>query len=368
MRASLSSSGVVEPKAHNPAWRRGAARLVPVGLAASAELILVTVLLTSPTIPAKAGNEPRSGQDVPTQISTGRSDFTIEIHGTLKKHRDQMIRLAEEVLGALEAPDRLKDQIRKQQIAIRSAEANLQNARLTREVAEIAVTEYKEGIYVQDLAVAEGEIKLARDGLERARKNIELAKDRLATILRLAKNSAGDLSLEYMYTDRVELAQLEERKAALALEQAESNKRILVEYTRGKRLRELQSEVEKARSQELTKKAECELARAMNDKMGNEIKKHTPTENEKGILFRLRQAFSIDEQVRTRLEQFAKNAKPDASLQKEIQDLTNQLQAVVAQAIQLRDQVQSERAEARFADLKFRITREASGYSSPKQK
>jgi len=55
----------------------------------------------------------------------------------------------------------LSDSLTNQQITTKSAAANYENAKLTREVAEIAVVEYVEGIYVQDLQTVEGEIKLA---------------------------------------------------------------------------------------------------------------------------------------------------------------------------------------------------------------
>ena len=54
-----------------------------------------------------------------------------------------------------------RDQLANQKIATQGAEASYQNAKLTREVAEIAVKEYVEGIYIQDKATILGEIKLA---------------------------------------------------------------------------------------------------------------------------------------------------------------------------------------------------------------
>ena len=45
----------------------------------------------------------------------------------------------------------LNDQLVNQKITTKSAEANHENAKLTREVAEIAVVEYEEGIFKQDL-------------------------------------------------------------------------------------------------------------------------------------------------------------------------------------------------------------------------
>ena len=54
--------------------------------------------------------------------------------------------------------------------------ANHENAKLTREVAEIAVVEYVEGIFKQDLATVEGEIKLAESDLSRSEDRLDWAR------------------------------------------------------------------------------------------------------------------------------------------------------------------------------------------------
>ena len=54
-----------------------------------------------------------------------------------------------ELVGELDSAS-LRDQLINQKIATKAAEAAYQNAKLAREVAEIAVKEYEEGIYVQD--------------------------------------------------------------------------------------------------------------------------------------------------------------------------------------------------------------------------
>ena len=61
-----------------------------------------------------------------------------------------------------------------------SAEAAFQNARLTGEVAEIAVKEYEEGIYPQDLQTIQGEIKTAEAEI----KNTEVRLERIRTARR----------------------------------------------------------------------------------------------------------------------------------------------------------------------------------------
>ena len=72
-------------------------------------------------------------------------------------------------------PARIKDRLANQKITTRAAEAAYQNAKLTREVAEIAVTEYTEGIYKQDMQTVLGELKLAASDLSRAIDRVDWA-------------------------------------------------------------------------------------------------------------------------------------------------------------------------------------------------
>jgi hypothetical protein len=58
---------------------------------------------------------------------------------------------------------------RRRLVALRVAEARYEQAKLTREVAEIAVTEYVEGIYKQKLEAIKGEIAWSDAAPERAR-------------------------------------------------------------------------------------------------------------------------------------------------------------------------------------------------------
>ena len=73
--------------------------------------------------------------------------------------------------------------LRAQQLATRKAKASYEIARLTRELAELAVEEYEEVTYPRDLATVEGEIKLAESDLTRSeasealnRKNAQFAR------------------------------------------------------------------------------------------------------------------------------------------------------------------------------------------------
>jgi len=112
-------------------------------------------------------------------------------------------------------------------IALQSAAADYENAKLTREVAEIAVSEYTEGIFKQDRDVLKSELALAESDLERAR-----------------NSPASD------------------DKAKLRVERAKDKLTILEEYTKSKMVKELHSEVEKARADELLTKATLEQLKA----------------------------------------------------------------------------------------------------------
>ncbi len=101
--------------------------------------------------------------------------------------------------------------------------------------------EYVEGIFKQDFATVEGEIKLAESELSRSADRVDWAQRMFSKgYVSLAQKVSEDLAL---------------KKARFALEQAQSKKKVLVDYTKEKTIKELKSEVKKARSDELAKKA-----------------------------------------------------------------------------------------------------------------
>ena len=112
----------------------------------------------------------------------------------------------------------------------------------------IAVIEYKEGIFVQDLASVEGEIKLAESDLKRSQ-------DRLAWSRRMF--AKGFVSQAQKVSEELSF-----KKAEFALEQARSKRNVLVDYTNAKTIKKLLSEVEKARSDELAKQTAWEREKA----------------------------------------------------------------------------------------------------------
>jgi len=135
-----------------------------------------------------------------------------------------------------------------QQVAIAAAQANFQNAQLTREVAEIAITEYIEGILKPDLETAENEIVLARSDLMRAEERLAAAKRPSV------RGEAPGSSL----AER----EKEARRANLRLKRAQERKTNLAKEAQERTLKELFNEVESAKANEARRKAVFEQVKA----------------------------------------------------------------------------------------------------------
>jgi hypothetical protein len=131
--------------------------------------------------------------------------------------------------------------LRAQRLKTRLAKAAYEIARLNRELAEIAVCQYAEGIFVQDRSTVEGEIKLAESDRVRSEDRLDWAKRMF---------SKGFVSKAQLVTEELNF-----KKAQFALEQAQSKLDVLLKYTKEKTIKELESEVKHAHNEELDKKA-----------------------------------------------------------------------------------------------------------------
>ncbi len=216
----------------------------------NADIVTQTVRLgeLKITVVEKGTLESSKNQDAFCNVEGGTSIIMIKPEGTQVKKDELVCELDSAAL---------RDSLTNQQITTKSADANFRNATLTREVAEIAVREYVEGIYKQDLATVEGEIKLAESELSRALDRVDWAQRMFVKgYVSMAQKVSEDLAL---------------KKARFSLEQAQSKKKVLVDYTRDKTIKELQSEVEKAGSDELAKKATWSLETSKEKKLEKQI-------------------------------------------------------------------------------------------------
>jgi len=333
------------------------------GILAAATVLLAFGPLCPRSAPGRAGTDdpPRPDQTVQPSPSSSQSDFVAEIHRTLKTQRDRLIQIANQVLSVPRDPlyrSEPRDQLVNQQVTTMSAAANYENAKLTREVAEIAVVEYSEGIFVQDQQTAEGLVKLAQSDLFRQHTGPGGLQDPLARIERASKGSVRDLAIEFGLRDGIVDFQRRERKARLEVEKAESKVRMLGKYTKPIRLRELQAEVETARADELAKRTAYEMEMAKEKRLAAAVAeedraRRAPSHAKERVLSSLADAIAVEQQIRAKLIEAATDGKLGLPLQQDIRGLTAQLQAIIEEA-------EAERSALLLDRLKPRIHREAS--------
>jgi RND family efflux transporter MFP subunit len=170
----------------------------------------------------------------------------------------------------------LKDRLVNQEISVKAAEAAYQRAKVAREIAEIAVAEYEQGIYKQQHEAALGEIKLAEAKRKRAESQLErtrLARQRVVDALapKGAARTPADVVTELNLDDRLAKAQLTLQGETFAFERAQTKFDVLERYTRDKTIKGLRVEVEQKRSEELAKQAAVELERSKEEKLRRQI-------------------------------------------------------------------------------------------------
>src|SRR5262249_22582908 len=148
-------------------------------------------------------------------------------------------------------------------------EAAYQNDKLAREVAEIAVVEYDQGIYPQDQKTLRDQIAAAQSAVQKAetrRERIRRARQRIAMA-----NAAAEILAELDVDDRLDAAEEAVGREKKAVEVARNKLEVLEKYTHAKTLKELKSEVEKRKTDELAKQPAWELEKRKEAKLRSQI-------------------------------------------------------------------------------------------------
>jgi len=132
------------------------------------------------------------------------------------------------------------------------------------------------------------------------------------------------------------VAQLERKKVQYAIEHAQSKLRVLLEYEQPRDVKNLKSNVEEARSEELARQAMLGLEQ---DKLKKLERMKDPartrgllSDDRKQILELLARAIPLEEQLSSRLEQIQKDGQPAESVRTEITSLTRELQEIIVRA------------------------------------
>jgi HlyD family secretion protein len=180
-----------------------------------------------------------------------------------------------DLVGELDSAS-LRDQlVNQKRIATKIARANYENAHLEREVAEVAVGEYQEGIYRSERSAAQGEIKLAESAFAKARARAERLRSYREQLIRLLKTKGvadmpGDILARVDLDDRLDSAEQDTLREKLSLERAQSKLSVLDSHSK-KSILELRSEVERKRSNELVNQQRFELEASKEDNLERQI-------------------------------------------------------------------------------------------------
>lgn len=285
-------------------------RRAVVAPAAPAIASLVLFAWIPGTMPAGAQGDAARNRIAPATEAVSRRSFLREIHRSLKAYDERLTGLADHLLAGQDPSPNLRAMVLNLLIAAKSAQAGYMNAKLTREVAEIAIREYREGIYVQDLLTIEGEIRLAQSDLGRA-----------GDLVQFARRDADRL-----------WAQLQEEGRRLRCESLELKKIALVDYAGPRQLKELEAEMAKARTDERVKEAAWQVARkrleTAEKAMGSPGPRAEGDHRHRALLLMTR-AIAIEENLQASL---ARQAESGGTLVKEIRELTNELGSIVGEA------------------------------------
>lgn len=318
---STAAAFIATRAAGRDGWPRLIGRRKLAGAVVAAGLLASGMILGA-TDPPRGEDDPPAGEGV-----VGRSAFVAEVRRTLKADDLRLVALANQVLHDPTALGGLNDQVDRARIEVMEAEGEYQYATLRREIAELALKEYVEAVLPQEIAARDADLSLAHASLVQAR---ELAKQ--------AKGEAQKAT-----------SQLEEYRATLSIEFAESKKKVLANFEKSKRTKELEAQLAKARSEELRRKAEQEIHKGRLEKLQKTASAGRPsTEVERRILALLGRAVPIEEQIQGGLKRLAIEPHLGEAAEREIRDRMDQLGAIIDEAEAIKAADDLSRVKARI--------------------
>jgi HlyD family secretion protein len=276
-------------------------KTVPVFLVASATVTGAGLLAARGT----ASDDPRGqeavkdvtkpGSDVPvSEVKPGKLKVSVIENGTLEPARWEnelcQVEGSTTIISILPEGSKvkkgdlvceldsaaLKDQLLNQKIKSQAAFAAYENAKLAREVAEIALKEYKEGIYLQDQATLRGGIKLAESALPVTQAELERtrrARGRLSDAIGRKEGppASGDILAELELENRIDSLDRRLMREKLALETAQSKLNLLNNFTKAKTTMDLKSKVEQSLSAEKARGLTYQLEREKETRLEKQI-------------------------------------------------------------------------------------------------
>lgn len=232
-----------------------------VDAAASLQTHKVTRGVMRVTVTEDGNVESARNDDVKCTIQGGSNILWIIEEGKVVTKGTELVKLDASLI---------EEQLRTQRIAYERARSTLIQAEEDLAVKTIAVKEYLEGTYLQALQTAEANIVIANENLRNAENTFEHS-ERM-----FRKGYINQLQLEGNRF-AVERAKLD--RAA-----AETAKKVLVEFTRNKTVKELESAREAAHAKMLAEKEATNLEKFKLDRLNEQLKACVITAPQDGMV------------------------------------------------------------------------------------
>jgi HlyD family secretion protein len=170
----------------------------------------------------------------------------------------------------------LRDHLVNQRILTEGAEANYLNAKLEREVAQIAISEYREGTFKHELAAVRGEIAAAQSAIQKAQGRLERTRQARRRWDESLAGKGGQktpeqIVIELDLDDRIDAAEQTLLREKIALDLLHIKQDSLQNYTRNKVVKTLEIDVQQKQALELAKNATWHSERSKESKLERQI-------------------------------------------------------------------------------------------------
>ncbi len=186
--------------------------------------------------------------DVKSSVSGGSTILWIVEDGTTVEAGDEIVRLDK---------SNIEDQLNSQKMNFEKANAARIQARGDHGAAELAVNEYQEGTFIEEQKKAEADIRIAQENLRSAENFLVFTKKMVR------KGFATSLQRE--------ADQFAVERAKLELEAAETRKKVLVEFTKQKTLKDLEAKREAAAAQARANQAAFDLEKVRLERLQKQL-------------------------------------------------------------------------------------------------
>ncbi len=268
------------PAAKRRPWKPLVLLLIAIGLAGAGAALVPTVLkmagpdeskgaLAYPvgrgplqvTVSADGNVESASNIEVKCRVAGGSTILWIVEDGKVVEEGEEIVRLDTAAID---------DKLNSQRIVYEKAMSTEIQAREDLESAKIGVKEYEEGTYIQLLKQVEAEVQIALE-------NLRGSENQLKYTQRMARKG-------FVSSLQREADEFGVERAKLDLDAANTKKRVLVDFTREKTLRDLEAKREAAAARLRSEQAGLALEKARLERLQDQMKNCVITAPKKGMV------------------------------------------------------------------------------------